>query len=165
MKLTLYAISLSLLISLNACSKHADPPPKAPAVTFRTLQSATPLALYDIKKPTLVNFWSTTCIVCLKEMPELVHTYEQYQPLGFEMIAVAMSYDRPSDVLELAAQRKWPFVVAIDLDGKLGKAFNDVKFTPTSFLINAEGRIVKSFIGKIDMDALRSHLDKLTVKS
>lgn len=98
-------------------------------------------------------------------MPELVHTYEQYQPLGFEMIAVAMSYDRPSDVLELAAQRKWPFVVAIDLDGKLGKAFNDVKFTPTSFLINAEGRIVKSFIGKIDMDALRSHLDKLTVKS
>ena len=53
-------------------------------------------------RPLLVTFWSTTCLVCLKEMPDLDALYRRLSPRGFEIIAVSMPWDPPDEVVRLA---------------------------------------------------------------
>ena len=47
----------------------------------------------DLKgKVTLVNFWATTCVSCVKEMPALTAPYNKYKDRGYDTVAVAMSF-------------------------------------------------------------------------
>ena len=81
-------------------------------------------------KVTLVNFWATSCTSCVAEMPRLISTYEKYKPAGFDTIAVAMSYDPPSYVVNFAQTRQLPFSVAIDNTGTVAKAWGEVNLNP-----------------------------------
>ena len=112
-------------------------------------------------KVTLVNFWATTCISCVKEMPALVETHQKFKDRGFETVAVAMSYDPPSYVVNYAQTRQLPFKVAIDNTGAVAKAWGDVKLTPTTYLVNKRGEIVKQFVGEPDFTALHPLIEKL----
>ncbi|MFM7342690.1 MAG: TlpA disulfide reductase family protein, partial [Betaproteobacteria bacterium] len=62
----------------------------------------------------LINFWATSCISCVAEMPKLVETHQRFHARGFETLAVAMSYDPPAYVVNFSQSRQLPFMVAID---------------------------------------------------
>ena len=109
-------------------------------------------------RPVLVTFWATTCEVCRKEMPKLIRLYEDLSPRGFQIVAVAMDYDPPNLVLELAKQRHIPYPVALDLDGSVAAAFGKVSLTPTSFLIAPDGRVTLQKTGELDMRRLRNRV-------
>ncbi len=162
---TLFALALASALSLNACSNHAGIEGPAPQVSFKTLKSATPLNLADLGKPLLVSFWSTSCGVCLHEMPYLADLYEEFEPKGFEMVAVAMPFDRPSDVVELQQKNDWPFLVALDLDNRVSESFGDIRVTPTAFLVDKNGNLVEKYVGAIDLKKFRNTLEKLTSAS
>jgi len=154
-------------LAIGACTGRAEHtgaervgPGVAPDVVFRTLDGER-LALREAAGPTLVSFWSTTCTVCLAEMPDLARLHADYAPRGFELVAVAMPHDRPDEVLELAEARKLPFPVAIDIDGRVLAAFEPVPGTPTSFLIDADGQVIERHVGRHDIDALGDRLDVL----
>ena len=133
----------------------------APDVTFTTLEGEK-LDMGELRgRPVLVTFWATTCPGCLKEMPHLVELYEELGAAGFELIGVAMSYDPPNRVVELSAERQLPYPIALDLDGALAAAFGNVMLTPTSFLIDPDGRIVKHKIGEMDIAELRRQVEGL----
>lgn len=153
---------LVLALSLNACSNHAGIEGPAPQVRFKTLKSQVPLNSDQLGKPLLVNFWSTSCVICLKEMPHLAEVYNEFKPKGFEMVAVAMPFDRPSDVVELSEDNGWPFLVALDLDSKVLEAFGEIHGTPTAFLIDQQGNFVDKYVGAIDLTAFRKTLARLT---
>jgi len=110
-------------------------------------------------KVTLVNFWATTCVTCVAEMPKVVQTYNQFKDRGFETIAVAMEYDPPSLVKDYAARHQLPFKVTMDARGELAQQFGDVSLTPTTFVIDKKGRIIKSYLGEPDFAALHALLD------
>jgi thiol-disulfide isomerase/thioredoxin len=112
-------------------------------------------------KVTLVNFWATSCASCVSEMPRLVSTYEKYKPGGFDTIAVAMSYDPPSYVVNFAQTRQLPFGVAIDNTGAIAKAWGEVKLTPTTYLVNKRGEVVKRYTGEPDFVELHQLIEKL----
>ena len=80
-------------------------------------------------------------------MPEIVATYEKYQSRGFDTLAVAMSYDPPSYVVNFAETRKLPFKVALDNTGAVAKAWGDVRITPTTYIVDKQGKIVKTYVG------------------
>jgi peroxiredoxin len=133
----------------------------APAVTY-TLLDGTPSGMEQLRgKVVLVNFWATSCVTCVHEMPQLVATHERYKNQGYETLAVAMSYDPPAYVANFAETRKLPFRVAIDNTGQIAKSFGDVKLTPTSVLINKRGEIVKRYVGEPDFGALHQLVEKL----
>ena len=136
----------------------------APDVVFRTLAGER-LALREARGPTLVSFWATSCAVCLREMPALARLRADYAPRGFELVAVAMPYDRPDRVLELAEARGWRFPVAIDIDGAVLAAFEPVPGTPTNVLVGADGRVLERRVGPLDVEALRPRLDALLAES
>ena len=120
----------------------------------------------DLKnKVTLVNFWATSCTTCVAEMPQIVSTYDKYQARGYETIAVAMQYDPPSYVVNFAETRKLPFKVAIDNTGAIAKAWGDVKLTPTTYIVNKQGEIVKKYVGAPDFDELHKLIEKLLAEA
>lgn len=115
-------------------------------------------------KVVLVNFWATTCAICVKEMPRIAQTHQKFQGKGYETVAVAMSYDPPSRVAAYAQQNKLPFRVALDIDGKAVEAFGGVRGTPTTFLVNKRGQVVSRFEGEPDFERLEALIEKELVK-
>lgn len=150
-----------LFVAVAAVAAHALRPGNAlDDVTFVTLQGER-IKLWDLRgKIVLVNFWATTCPACVKEMPELVQTYQRYHPRGLEIIAVAMSYDPPAFVKNFAVKNELPFPVALDAQEEIAKAFGGVKVVPTTFVLDKDGQPVSRTLGLIAFDRLRVFLDE-----
>lgn len=132
----------------------------APDVTFTSL-TGEKITTQDLRgKVVLVKFWATSCVTCIAQMPDAIQNYKDLSPKGFETIAVAMQYDPPNYVKNYADTRNLPFTVAIDSMGEIAKAFGDVKLTPTSFLIDKEGHIIKRYLGNYDKTAFLGIVNK-----
>ncbi|HEX4916631.1 MAG TPA: TlpA disulfide reductase family protein [Limnobacter sp.] len=133
---------------------------EAPQVTYTTIKGKT-IEPNDYQGDVmLVNFWATSCTTCVKEMPEIVDTYNKYKDQGFRTVAVAMSYDRPDYVVNFAETRQLPFDVALDVNGEIARAFDDVKITPTTYIINRKGDIIKTYVGEPDFPALHQLIEQ-----
>ena len=147
--------------SLYGCSGAQT----APNSTFVLLDGSKQTTA-DLKgKVTLVNFWATSCVTCIAEMPKVISTYKKYQSQGYDTLAVAMSYDPPSYVVNYTETRQLPFKVAIDNTGAVAKAWGDVQLTPTTYLVNKRGEIVKRYVGEPDFAALHQLIEKLLAES
>ncbi len=133
----------------------------APNSTFVLLDGSKQTTADLMGKVTLVNFWATSCVSCVAEMPKLVATYNKFKSQGYDTIAVAMSYDPPSYVVNFAETRKLPFKVAIDNTGTVAKAWGDVQLTPTTYIVDKRGRIVKRYVGEPDFADLDRLIERL----
>jgi peroxiredoxin len=132
----------------------------APDVTFTSL-TGEKVSMQSLRgKVVMVNFWATSCVTCIKEMPDMVETYNKYKHKGLDFVAVAMSYDPPNYVLNYAQTRNLPFKVALDTQGELAQSFGNVQLTPTTFLIDKKGNIIKRYLGEPDFAALHQLLEK-----
>lgn len=128
-----------------------------PQATFVLLSGRT-LSTFSLRGQVyLVNFWATSCATCIKEMPKMVKTYERFKGRDFEFIAVDMRYDPLPYVTDYTSTRHLPFGVAQDVGGGLAREFYDVRLTPTTFLVDKQGNIVKRILGEPDL----SELDRL----
>ena len=154
-------LCLAAVAGLYGC----DSIQSAPDSTFVLLDGSKKTTAELKGKVTLVNFWATSCVSCVAEMPKIVSTYNKYNLRGYETLAVAMSYDPPSYVVNFAETRKLPFKVAIDNTGVVAKAWGDVQLTPTTFLVNKRGEIVKRYVGEPDFALLHQLIEKLLAES
>jgi peroxiredoxin len=132
---------------------------RAPLLVFTTIKGEllTPNELRG--KVVLVNFWATDCVACIKEMPGIVATHVKYRSLGLETVAVAMSYDPPNHVLNYAEKNKLPFHVALDIQGEAARLYGNIEFTPTTFVIDKRGKIVKRYLGEPDFAQLQALIE------
>lgn len=143
---------------LSGCSAQRE---LAPEASYTLLSGAKESTSSMKGKVYILNFWATTCVTCVKEMPEIVSTYNKFAAQGFDVLAVAMSYDPPAYVLNFAETRKLPFKVALDNTGAAAKVFDGVRVTPTSYLIDKQGRIAKRWVGEPDFAALHQEIEAL----
>lgn len=146
---------------LGGCAQR-DP---APDAAFVRLDGSSGRMAELRGKVVLVNFWATSCATCVAEMPGLIDTHRRFNARGYETLAVAMSYDPPAYVSNFAQRRELPFWVAIDNTGSIAKAFGDIRLTPTTFLIDKRGGIVKRYVGAPDFPALNGLVEKLLAES
>lgn len=157
------ALILTLLIGWGVW--HSYPNQSAPDVNFITL-SGEKIAMSSLKgRVVLVHFWSINCQSCLKEMPALIDFYRRQHDQGFELIAVAMAYDPPAQVLDYASQKKLPFPVMHDGYGDMSAAFGPVNVTPSHFIYGKQGQHLRSTIGTLDLPALAKLLDRERVRT
>lgn len=154
------AILLAAIAAVALSPLLAPQPQPAPAVTVVSLEGK-PIALQALRgKIVLVNFWATSCAVCLAEMPAMVETFRKYHPRGLEALFLAMPYDRPDRVLHYARSQQLPFTVALDVQGEVVRAFGGVQGTPTTLLIDKRGRIVERIVGIPDFDRLHALIER-----
>ncbi len=161
MKRSLYLAAATGVLAIGAAAYMASSVEAAPASTF-VLLDGSKKTTSDLKgRVTLVNFWATSCVTCVAEMPKVIATYDKYHAKGFDTIAVAMSYDPPSYVVNYTETRKLPFAVAIDNTGSVAKAWGEVSLTPTTFVVNKRGEIVKRYVGEPDFVELHKLIESL----
>lgn len=158
---TLAAVVVALATGGALTYQSLHRPDAAPNVSY-TLLDGTKGELSQLKgKVALVNFWATSCTTCVKEMPQIVATHQKYKDRGFETLAVAMSYDPPAYVANFTESRQLPFKVAIDNTGAIARQFGEVRLTPTTYVINKRGEIVKRYVGEPDFQKLHALLEQL----
>ena len=111
-----------------------------PSLKFTSLQGQD----YDIArmkgKVVMVDFWATWCGPCLKEIPNLIATYEKYHGDGFEIVGISL--DKNKEALQRYIKDKkmpWPeYFDGKEWNNEIGQRFA-VKAIPCSYLIDREG--------------------------
>jgi len=152
---------VGLLLLASSAVRFFIPVEDAPELTIYTLDGRS-IALESLRgKPVLVTFWATTCSACVQEIPHLTALYRELHPQGLEIVGIAMAYDPPNYVLRMVEQRRIPYPIALDPLGEAAQAFGNVRFTPTSFLISPQGRIVDQRVGVWDQAALRESIHSM----
>ena len=95
-------------------------------------------------KVVLIDFWTYSCINCLRTLPYLKAWYERYKDHGFVIIGVhapefAFEKDE-ANVRRAVSDLGIRYPVAIDNDYVIWRAF-DNQYWPAHYFIDAEGRI------------------------
>jgi peroxiredoxin len=157
-RLSIATLLIASLAGLGALWWHNG---AAPDVEFVSLKGER-LKLRDLQgHPVLVSFWASDCRPCLEEFQDLAALHQDYAARGFKLIAVAMSYDLPSHVVELARIAELPYAIALDPLGEIAAAFGDVRLVPNSFLIGPDGRIALHRLGRIAPGELRALIEPM----
>ena len=134
--------------------------PEVPQAQFIALAGDSFTAADLRGRVVLVNFWATSCVTCVAEMPKMAETWRKYAPRGYDMVAVAMRYDHPNAVAAFVRQQALPFRVALDTDGAVARAFGNVSVTPTTYLLDRSGRIVAKYVGEPDWREFHARIER-----
>jgi peroxiredoxin len=133
-------------------------PVASPDITLSSIDGRA-IALQELRgRPVLVTFWATSCPGCLREIPHLAELYRELSPRGLEVIGIAMYYDPPNRVLKLQQQQDIPYTITLDVQAEASRAFGNVRVTPTSFLIDPDGRIVYRNSGRMHLEKVREKI-------
>jgi peroxiredoxin len=115
---------------------------KVPDFTVKDLKGKTiHLAELLAKGPVYLNFWTSWCSPCKREMPELDRIHKTYRDRGFAVVAIAQDETRTvGKVKPYIDSNKFEFLAATDPSKSVGNAYN-VRAYPTSFLIKQDGTV------------------------
>ena len=113
--------------------------------------------------PTLINFFASTCVPCVTEMPDLE---KAHQALGAKVQFLGLAVqDRISASEDLIRQTGVTYRTARDPDALILQLFNGVNL-PFSVLINAQGQVVATHAGQMTTAEVESLIsDKLGISS
>ena len=104
-----------------------------------------PLTVQQLRgKVVLVDFWTYSCINCLRAMP-FVHEWERrYRDHGLVVIGVhtpEFAFERdPRNVMKAVQQLKVEYPVALDNQYTIWRAFNN-RYWPAQYFVDAQGNI------------------------
>lgn len=135
-------------------------PQQAPQLAFTDIDGKAHQVNYG-QQPTLVIFWATDCPGCVKEMPELIELYHDFADNGLTMVGVAMAHDNPQHIKAMREKRQLPYTLTWDKNNSIAQSFNNVRVTPTHFLVDSKGEIVMRKIGELDFHRLRDKLNTM----
>ena len=108
--------------------------------------------------PMLINFFSSTCVACVEEMPALQTAHERFgDRVAFLGLAVA---DRSEEAVGLVRQTGVTFPTAQDRDGSALTDLGGVAL-PTTVLIAPDGHIAAVYRGRVTLAELGRMLDRL----
>ena len=99
------------------------------------------VSLADLKgKVVLIDFWSTTCLPCLREMPELKKLYGKYKSQGLEIVGINL--DSNQKVLQRFIQKEeisWPqYFDPAGPTNRLAQEFG-IRAIPVVWLVDRHG--------------------------
>ncbi|MHB1145011.1 MAG: TlpA family protein disulfide reductase [Thiobacillus sp.] len=108
-------------------------------------------------KVVLVNFWATWCPYCRKEKPVIDAFWKDTRDRGFEVVSISID-DSPEKIAAWMQDKGYAFMAA-PTNASVAAAFGKVSSVPTSFIVDAEGRIRHKIAGQVHYP----RLEKLVV--
>lgn len=157
--LMVYALSRDANYVPSQLVGHPAPTMKAPTAQGFEFEFQSLLAQ---RRWVIVNFWSTTCVVCRYEAPELERFWRenvQNSTTGPLFVSVN-TQDRIPDILNYQKQFSLSFPVVADLDGKISLDYG-VYGTPETFFIDPKGLVRHRVAGDVDRNTILAFIDWL----
>ncbi|MEN9529906.1 MAG: hypothetical protein RI932_1779 [Pseudomonadota bacterium] len=110
----------------------------------------------------IINFWSTTCVVCRVEAPELERFWRENasKPAPEPLFVSVNIQDEVNDILRYQQEFGLSFPVVADRDGKVSLDFG-VYGTPETFFIDPAGNVRHRVAGEIDRNTILAFIDWL----
>jgi len=114
------------------------------------------LSIKDLKgKVVLVDFWTYTCINCIRTLPFVTSWYDKYSSQGFVVIGVhtpefQFEHDT-TNVLNAIKQYNIHYPVAQDNDYSTWNNYNN-QYWPAEYLIDVNGNIRRTHFGEGEYD-------------
>jgi cytochrome c biogenesis protein CcdA/thiol-disulfide isomerase/thioredoxin len=144
---------------LNALSK----PYIAPSITgIEAWINSRPLQINDLKgKVVLVDFWTYSCINCVRTLPYLKAWYQKYHDKGLVIIGVhtpEFDFEKNLDNVKKAVVRdeiKYP--VALDNHFVTWRNFNNQSW-PAHYLIGKNGYVIYTHFGEGEYDVTENNI-------
>jgi len=151
--------ALFSFLSLTATATDVEPV-QAPGFVLPAIQNATgniDFTTYE-GKVVYVDFWASWCGPCRLSLPAIDKIYQEFNPLGFEVIAVSVDVVA-EDSLDFLKRYSVAYPVVIDSGGDVARAYA-VNGMPSGYLIDQTGLIRSVHIGfsKGDEMPLRSEV-------
>jgi len=119
-------------------------------------------------KVVMVDFWTYSCINCLRALPFVESWYEKYKDHGLVVIGVhapEFAFEKdPNNVRRAVADLKVTYPVALDNDYAIWQAFNN-QYWPAHYFIDAVGRIRGHHFGEGNYDESEQTLRKLLTEA
>jgi thiol-disulfide isomerase/thioredoxin len=107
-------------------------------------------------KVVLVDFWTYSCINCLRALPYIRAWAEKYKDHGLVVLGVhapEFAFEKdPGNVKKAVADLGVTYPVALDSNLAIWQAFNN-QYWPAHYFIDSEGRIRAHHFGEGDYDA------------
>jgi len=120
----------------------------APDFQLKTLDGKT-AKLSDYKgKAVLLNFWATWCAPCREEMTSMRAL--QTRLAGRPFVILLVNYgEAQARISEFVKRESLAFPILLDPNQEAARAWR-VRVLPSSFLVDADGRVRYGVIGEID---------------
>jgi len=118
--------------------------------------NSNPLTMQQLKgKVVLVDFWTYSCINCIRSLPYVKGWYQQYQKDGLVVIGVhapEFSFEKvPANVKSAVKKDGITYPVALDSDLKTWAAYNN-EYWPAEYLIDRNGNVRREHFGEGEYD-------------
>ena len=113
-------------------------------------------------RPLVLNFWATWCAPCVEEMPELTALQKELLSKNVQILGIGI--DNPANISAFAGKYQigYPLYVAgmegSELSRQLGNQAGGLPFT---VLVDASGKIKKTYLGRLKIEALRQDISAL----
>jgi cytochrome c biogenesis protein CcdA/thiol-disulfide isomerase/thioredoxin len=157
--------SMMMMMSSTAPGAAAGPqmmPELSGAVAWVNSQPLTPELLKG--HVVLVDFWTYSCINCLRSIPYVRAWAERYKDSGLIVIGVhtpEFAFEKDLDnVRKAVGELKITYPVALDNDYKIWKAFSN-SYWPADYLIDATGHIRFHHFGEGKYDETEQQIQEL----
>ena len=114
--------------------------------------NSTPLSLQELRgKVVLLDFWTYSCINCIRTFPYLKKWYQTYKNNGFEIIGIhapEFAFEKNVNNVQTAVKRFGiTYPVALDNNYATWQAYDNHSW-PAHYLINQQGMIVSHHFGE-----------------
>lgn len=124
-----------------------------------------PLTLEELKgKVVLVDFWTYTCINCIRTLPHVTSWYDKYNKDGFVVVGVhtpEFEFEKNTQNVENAIKDyKIHYPVAQDNDFATWNAYSN-QYWPAEYLIDAKGTIRRVHFGEGEYDEMEEAIRTL----
>jgi cytochrome c biogenesis protein CcdA/thiol-disulfide isomerase/thioredoxin len=128
-----------------------------------------PLTQEGLKgKVVLIDFWTYSCINCLRAIPYVRAWADKYKDQGLVVIGVhapEFAFEKSiKNVRAAIADLKIDYPVAIDNDYAIWRAFNN-QYWPAHYFIDAAGRIRHHHFGEGDYDESEHAIQRLLAEA
>lgn len=156
---SLVVLLIAFAVAMQATPLFAaDSHPFAPQLSFSGL-SGKKVSLDQFRgSVVLLNLWTTSCSICLSEIPTLSELQDRYARQGLQVIAVALD-EQPESVRKFTETRHFNYTVAT-ANSAVEEQFGVDGF-PVTFVIGRDGRMYSQHSGAIRAESLESEITQL----
>ena len=139
-------------VSENNSYFNADQPAPDFVGITKWLNTGSPISIKDLRgKVVLVDFWTYTCINCIRTLPHVTAWYDRYKNEGFVVIGVhtpEFQFEHNAkNVLDAIKMYHIHYPVAQDNDYATWNNYNN-EYWPAEYLIDANGIIRRTHFGE-----------------